>query len=378
MSPQKIIVIAGTRPEAIKLCPVIYELKAHPKEFRTKVCNAGQHDEMINQVFDDFDIIPDIDLRVMRPGQSLSGLSARLFDAVDVMLRNENPDWVIVQGDTTTTMVASLCCFYGKIKLAHVEAGLRSHDRFAPFPEEINRRVVGLVADLHFAPTHGAKKNLLLEGVREKDIVVTGNTAIDALLWMRERIAGEDSLLPQNLQEALLTSRRFVLITGHRRENFGEGLYEICQAIRELAQSFRDAIFVYPVHPNPNVLQQVKQLLGDVERVFLLEPVSYKRFVYLMDRCDLILTDSGGIQEEAPSLGKPVLVMRGVTERPEGIVVGANKLVGTSRASIVANASSNLSNLDGQKKMLPVRNPFGDGQAAKRIIQALRFSSQPR
>lgn len=362
--------MAGTRPEAIKLAPVIYELKAHAQEFQIKVCNSGQHHEMIAQVFEDFDIAPDLNLNVMQPGQTLSGLTARLFDAIDATLRNEQPHWVIVQGDTTTTMVTALCSYYHKIRLAHVEAGLRSHDRFAPFPEEINRRVTGLVADLHFAPTELARQNLLREGVKDETIIVTGNTAIDALLWMRERLRGQSQWLPEELP-MVSDLQRLVLITGHRRENFGSGLEQICLAIRDLAERFHDAVFVYPVHLNPNVRKQVQQVLSGIGRVCLLEPLSYKQFVSLMDRCDLILTDSGGIQEEAPSLGKPVLVMRDVTERPEGIEAGMNQLVGTSREKIVASASAILSNRTRHEKALPVRNPYGDGLAAARIVRTL-------
>lgn len=370
-----VVVIAGTRPECIKLCPVIYELKAHAQEFRTLVCNSGQHDEMIDQVFDDFDIDPDINLAVMQPGQSLSGLSAKLFNSIDSVVVGEKPEWVIVQGDTTTTMVAALCCFYNRIKLAHVEAGLRTYDRIAPFPEEINRRIVSLVADFHFAPTEAAKRNLLQEGVTEANVLVTGNTGIDSLLWMRDRIRVQKPLLMPKLQQALFDNRRLVLITGHRRESFGPRFNQICLAIKDIAEFFDDKVFVYPVHLNPKVRKPVNRILGNIEHVLLTDPLPYKQFVYLMDRSEIILTDSGGIQEEAPTLGKPVLVMREITERPEGIEVGASRLVGTRREKIVEAAISILNTPTSHQKRNSAYNPYGDGNAAKRIVKALRQSS---
>ena len=368
---KKIIVLAGTRPEAIKLAPVILELKKRPDLFETVICASGQHDEMFYQALADFDIIPDTDLKVMRPGQSLAGVTARLFEAIDPFLEREHPDWVLVQGDTTTAMVGALCSFYRKVKVGHVEAGLRSHLRCAPFPEEVNRRVVGVVADKHFAPTVGAAQNLLKEGVTDADILVTGNTVVDALLWIAERVRKQQPPLPNNVLEALSTGKRMVLVTGHRRESFGSGFEQICLAILALAKMHQDVVFVYPVHLNPNVRQPVMRLLGKDERVLLIDPLTYKPFVWLMDRSTLILTDSGGIQEEAPSLGKLVLVMREVTERPEGVESGTSLLVGSDRNQIVESVTSVLNRLN-ESRVIPLpSNPYGDGLAAPRIVQAL-------
>lgn len=369
---KKVMVIAGTRPEAIKLAPVIVKLRKFPTTFETTVCASGQHDEMLHQAFEDFQIAPDLDLRVMRHGQSLAGVTARLFDGIDGALDAVKPDWILVQGDTTTAMVGALCGFYRRIKVGHVEAGLRSHNRWAPFPEEVNRRVVSIVGDTHFAPTEWAKGNLLQEGIEEENIVVTGNTVIDGLLWMVEQVRKNPPVLPSAIVEALKRGYRLVLITGHRRENFGPGLEEICLAIRDLAVRHRDTIFVYPVHLNPMVRKPVRRILDSVQRVMLIEPLRYKPFVWLMDRSALILSDSGGIQEEAPSLGKPVLVMRDVTERPEGVAAGACRLVGAHRDTIVEGVSSVLDDLDSMRSFESPCMIYGDGRAAQRIVEVLR------
>lgn len=372
---KKIVVLAGTRPEAIKLAPVILELKKSGEFFDTVVCASGQHDEMFYQALADFEIVPDMNLKVMRPGQSLAGVTARLFEAVDRLLELEKPDWVLVQGDTTTAMAGALSSFYRRVKVGHVEAGLRSNNRWAPFPEEVNRRVAGIVADKHFAPTKGARQNLIAEGVKEADILVTGNTVIDALLWMMERVRREPPKVPDAIQPALSGGKRMILMTGHRRESFGPAFEQICLAIRDLAENNRDVVFVYPVHLNPNVREPVMRLLGGVERIVLTDPLTYKPFVWLMDRSTLILTDSGGIQEEAPSLGKQVLVMREVTERPEGIEAGTSHLVGTDRKQISSGVAAVLKRLrENPAEKLP-NNPYGDGLAAQRIIQVLRSES---
>lgn len=368
---KKIIILAGTRPEAIKLAPVILQLKKNSDIFETKICTSGQHNEMLYQAFADFDIVPDHDLKVMQPGQSLASVTARLFNAIDSILDSQKPDWVLIQGDTTTVMVAAICSFYRKIKVGHIEAGLRSHNRWAPFPEEINRRISGIVADKHFAPTEEARQNLLKEGVNDNDILVTGNTVVDALKYMIECVRKKPPEMPSPITDAINRGYRLVLITGHRRENFGTAFKQICLAIRDLADAYKDTIFVYPVHLNPMVRQPVMSILKNIGGVLLTEPLSYKPFVWLMDKSTLILTDSGGIQEEAPSLGKPVLVMRDVTERPEGIASGVSRLVGTHRTNIVEAVSAVLNNLDGCNSKEVLNNPYGDGFASQRIIQAL-------
>ncbi len=367
----KIIFLAGTRPEAIKMAPVVRHFRENAGDIEALLCSTGQHKEMISQAFQDFELVPDMDLAVMQPGQTLASLSSALFSAIDAMLDAEKPDWIMVQGDTTTVMVASLCAFYRGVKVGHVEAGLRSFDRFHPFPEEINRRIAGLVADHHFPPTHSDGQNLITEGVHQKAITVTGNTVIDALLWMVQKVRGEKPQLPSEVEGVLQQDKPFVLITGHRRESFGEGFLNICQAIRDLAQDFPDTAFIYPVHLNPNVQKPVLDILGQVPGVILTEPQAYKPFVRLMDNSTLILTDSGGIQEEAPSLGKPVLVMRDVTERPEGVRAGSSKLVGANRDNIYKEVSTLLTDSKSYEQMARVQNPYGDGRASERILEVM-------
>ncbi|EPR37141.1 UDP-N-acetylglucosamine 2-epimerase [Desulfovibrio sp. X2] len=366
----KILVFAGTRPEAIKVAPVVLALRADGN-CQALLCSSGQHREMLAQALADFDLAPDRDLAVMQPGQSLASLSSRLFTEIDALLDRERPDWILVQGDTTTVMVAALCSFYRGIKVAHLEAGLRSFDLRAPFPEELNRRVAGIVADLHLAPTTTARDNLLREGVPEAQVLVTGNTVIDALLLIREKIRGDTSLLAPGLAEAVSRGRRIVLVTGHRRENFGDGFQNICRAIRLLADRHEDVMFAYPVHLNPSVREPVLRLLANHPRILLLEPAPYKSFIAMMDAATLILTDSGGVQEEAPSLGKPVLIMREVTERPEGVAAGVARLVGTEEASIVSAVDGLLGDAEAYARMATCSNPYGDGKAAERILSAL-------
>ncbi len=366
--PLKVLSIFGTRPEAIKLAPVIKALRARPDDFASRVCVTGQHRELLDQVLRLFDIHPDHDLAVMQPDQSLFYSTARILTELEPVLAQEKPDWVLVQGDTTTSFVASLAAFYLRIPVAHVEAGLRSRDLAQPFPEEANRRLADTLATLHFAPTEGARLNLLAEGVPDSRIRVTGNTVIDALLDVAARpydfSRGPLAALP-------VDSRRVILVTAHRRESFGEPLRALCQAIRALAERYSDAHIVYPVHLNPNVQQPVRELLGGFGNISLLEPLDYEPFVHLMKRSTLILTDSGGLQEEAPSLGVPVLVMREVTERPEGVAAGAARLVGTRTETIVAAASELLDSPALRTRMSRVQNPYGDGKASERILATL-------
>jgi UDP-N-acetylglucosamine 2-epimerase (non-hydrolysing) len=355
----RILFVFGTRPEAIKLAPVIDELRRDPESFDVRVCVTGQHREMLDQVLSSFGIVPDDDLAIMQTGQSLADVAARVLVEVRRVIESFAPLLVVVQGDTTSAFAAGLAAFYAGVDVAHVEAGLRSGDLAAPWPEEANRRLLSVVTRFHFAPTEEAAEHLLREGARE--VFVTGNTVIDALRRVR------DVELP-----FLSRERRLVLVTGHRRESFGAGLESICRAIAELVQQFGDIEIVYPVHLNPNVRGPVHAILGGVERVHLLEPVDYATFVTLMKRSTLILSDSGGVQEEAPSLGKAVLVMRDTTERPEAVRAGNARLVGTSRERIVAEAAALLRDPAKLAEMAQVRHPFGDGRAAKRIAGVLR------
>lgn len=364
-----IVVLAGTRPEAVKVASIVQELRK--RKCQVTLVSSGQHKEMIHQTFADFEISPDIDLQVMVPGQTLAGLSARLFTAVDKLLDELKPDWVIVQGDTTTVMVSALCAFYKGIKVGHVEAGLRSFCMHAPFPEELNRRIACLAATLHFAPTSTAHANLLREYVLDEHIVVTGNTVIDALFWVLKHGEASIKLIPEPVKIALEQHKKIILMTGHRRENLDGGFLQICQAILDIVKHYADVVFVYPVHLNPLVRDTVMTMLADNEQIILMDPVGYKKFVALMDCAYIVLTDSGGIQEEAPALGKPVLVMRDVTERPEGIVAGTSKLVGTNKDVIVKAISELLDSKEHYAKMAHASNPYGDGTAALKICDAI-------
>lgn len=369
---QKISIIFGTRPEAIKLCPVVLALKANPA-FECKVCVTGQHREMLQQVLDVFGVVPDEDLALMQQNQTLGGLTSRAIGALDTYLANEKPDVVMVQGDTTTVLCGALAAFYHHIPIAHVEAGLRTWNLESPWPEEANRVLTTRLAKWHFCPTENNKANLLKEGVSEKDIYVTGNTVIDALLMAKEKVVANPPMiegLPKNLMKS---DKRMVLITGHRRENFGVGFENICTAIRKLAERFPETHFVYPVHLNPNVREPVGRILGHHcgKNVHLIEPQSYLPFIALMDRAHLILTDSGGVQEEAPSLGKPVLVMRDTTERPEAVTAGTVKIVGTSCETIEAEAIRLLTDEIEYSKMKLAINPYGDGKSVSRVVKIL-------
>jgi len=367
---KKILVILGTRPEVIKLAPVIHTLKAAPQQFDVTVCATGQHNEMLYQVLDYFDIIPDIDLKLMKSGQTLSELTAALIARLPAVFEQSRPDVTLVQGDTTTSMTGGLVSYYYQTAVGHVEAGLRTGDKFAPFPEELNRRLLSTLTDYHFAPTQKAADALRREGVEEKSILLTGNTVIDALLYT---VAKNEKNRPSlgELDTVLAGEERIVLITGHRRENFGQGFRDICRAIHELASSYKNVQFIYPVHLNPNVQKPVYEILGDLSNIHLVPPIGYVPFVRLMSAAHLILTDSGGIQEEAPSLGKPVLVMREKTERQEAVEAGTAKLVGTDCAKIVREVKRLLDDPGAWDAMSRIKNPFGDGNAAQRICDFL-------
>lgn len=364
----KVLTVLGTRPEAIKLAPMIYELERYP-EIVSRVCVTAQHREMLDPFLDVFEIKPDYDLDIMQPNQNLFDVTTRALTGIKDVLETERPDIVLVQGDTTTAFAIALAAFYLKVPIGHVEAGLRTFDKYQPFPEEINRRLIGHLADLHFAPTLTAKANLLAEGIPEQRIYVTGNTVVDALLMILERTTSEVCLPPE--VSGLAKDRRIILVTAHRRENFGERLANICHAIREIVAKASDVEVLYPVHMNPNVRNTVSSLLRGVERVHLIEPLNYVSFVHLMARSYLILTDSGGIQEEAPALKKPVLVLRECTERPEAIEAGAAKLVGTDPTRIVEETLHLLRDGDAYRRMASAPNPFGDGHAAERIVKIL-------
>lgn len=362
-------VIFGTRPEAIKLAPVVHAFRQNPR-FQVEVCVTAQHRQMLDQVLDAFHLQPDVDLNLMQPGQTLAGLTARALTALDQHFTQRKPDLVLAQGDTTTVFSAALAAFYHKIPVGHVEAGLRTGNLYSPWPEEANRVLTTRLAALHFAPTEQAARNLIDEGVPGQSVYITGNTVIDALLHMVREVTARPPEIPGLPEDVLSEGRRFVLITGHRRENFGQGFESICQGIATLANQFPEVAFVYPVHLNPNVREPVQRLLAKRANVYLLEPLGYRAFIDLFRRCTLVLTDSGGVQEEAPTLGKPVLVMRDITERPEGVAIGAVRLVGTEEAGIVRNVSELLNDAGAYAAMTNKPNPYGDGQASERIVAA--------
>jgi UDP-N-acetylglucosamine 2-epimerase (non-hydrolysing) len=365
-----VMVVFGTRPEAIKLAPVIRELQRRRDEFRTVVCTTGQHREMLAQMLDVFGLQPDYDLGIMKPGQSLTEVTTAVMTGLDQLLGQVHVDMVLVQGDTTTAFAAALEAFYHRIPVGHVEAGLRTLDKYNPFPEEINRRLVSPVTDLHFAPTTVARDNLLAEGFSPGKVFVTGNTVIDALLYMRSQIEANPAMVP-DLKLGDINRESMIVVTAHRRENFGGGLQQICEAIASLARSRRDVEIVYPVHLNPNVKGPVHQLLGGLPNVHLLPPLDYVSFVSLMGQAKILLTDSGGIQEEGPAVGKPVLVMREVSERPEAITAGSAWLVGTDSERIVRAVNTLLDDPATYATMVNRPNPFGDGTAAVQIVDCL-------
>ncbi|MCW2476838.1 non-hydrolyzing UDP-N-acetylglucosamine 2-epimerase [Candidatus Symbiopectobacterium sp. NZEC151] len=369
----KVLTIFGTRPEAIKMAPLVYAL-AQDEAFESKICVTAQHREMLDQVLRLFAITPDYDLNIMQPGQGLSEVTCRILEGLEPVLTAFKPDLVLVHGDTTTTMAASLAALYQRIPVAHVEAGLRTGNLYSPWPEEANRKLTGHLATYHFAPTERARDNLLRENLGDRQILVTGNTVIDALFWVRDRILGDETL-----RHALDThygfldaNKKLILVTGHRRENFGDGFERICTALASIARRHPEAQILYPVHLNPNVREPVNRILSGIDNVFLIAPQEYLPFVYLMNRSYLILTDSGGIQEEAPSLGVPVLVMRETTERPEAVDAGTVRLVGTEVATILDAVSQLLTDNAAYQAMSRAHNPFGDGTACQRIIAALK------
>jgi len=376
MKSLRVLSVFGTRPEAVKMAPVVHALERTPG-IESLVCVTAQHREMLDQVLELFEIIPDADLDLMQPNQSLAEITAAIFTHLDPVFKEMRPDWVLVQGDTTTVMAASLLAYYNHLRVGHVEAGLRTQNKWQPFPEEINRRVASVVADLHFAPTDWSRQNLLREGIPDENILVTGNPVIDALKFVvRKPItpAVQEILdrlgMPFEPEEG--PSRRFILVTAHRRENFGQPLVDICTALRKLVDIYGDSIrIVYPVHLNPNVQEPVYRLLGDVPNITLLPPLDYLPLVHVLKRSYLVLTDSGGIQEEAPGLGKPVLVMRSVTERPEGVEAGTVRVVGTDIGKIVTETCWLLDEPQEYQKMARAVNPYGDGRASERIVQAL-------
>lgn len=377
---KKIMLVFGTRPEAIKMCPLVREFKKHPADFKTLVCVTGQHREMLHQVLDIFDVKPDYDLAIMKEGQDLYDVTSRVLTGMRDVLDKEKPDVVLVHGDTTTSMAAALAAFYRQIPVGHVEAGLRTNNIYSPWPEEMNRQITGRIATYDFSPTLLSRDNLLREGVDSQKITVTGNTVIDALQQVVLRIKN-DPELQEKLAADLVEhgydtsrSRRLVLITGHRRENFGEGFLNICRGIKDLSEKYPDVDFVYPMHLNPNVRRPIKEIFGEErkENLFFIEPLDYLDFVFLMEKSHLVLTDSGGIQEEAPGLGKPVLVMRDTTERPEAVEAGTVKLVGTNRDLIVGEVSALLDNENHYLSMSKAINPYGDGQACERIVEILK------
>ena len=379
---KNVLLVFGTRPEAIKMAPLVHELKKHSEQFITKVCVTGQHREMLDQVLNLFEIVPDYDLNIMKPNQDLYDVTSRILLGMRDVLTDAKPDVVLVHGDTTTSSAAALAAFYKQIPVGHVEAGLRTGNIYSPWPEEMNRLMTGRIATYHFSPTPLSRQNLLKENVSEKQIVVTGNTVVDALHWVTEKMAASRQIqcdLKQEMLgygydvERLNGGRRLVLITGHRRENFGKGFLNICHAIKNLAEDNSTVDFVYPMHMNPNVRKPVMEVLGHKhENIFLIEPLQYLPFVYMMEKSYLILTDSGGVQEEAPGLGKPVLVMRDTTERPEAVEAGTVILVGTDRQKIENGVTELLNDSAMYEKMSQAVNPYGDGHACERIADFLR------
>lgn len=373
---KKVLLVFGTRPEAIKMAPLV---KAFENEstIESKVCVTAQHREMLDQVLEMFDIKPDYDLNIMKPGQDLFDVTSNVLLGLKDVLSDFNPDVVLVHGDTTTTSASSLAAFYNKIKVGHVEAGLRTGDLYSPWPEEANRQITGVLSNYHFAPTTTSENNLLKENKDPKNIIVTGNTVIDALFLALDKIEKNDELKTKiidsiNSQYELKEDKKLILVTGHRRENFGDGFINICEALKTLAINNPDVDIVYPVHLNPNVQKPVKEILSDTKNVFLIEPLQYEQFIYMMNKSYFIITDSGGVQEEAPSLGKPVLVMRDTTERPEAVEAGTVKLVGTNKETIISEAQKLLDDNQEYNKMSKAHNPYGDGKACDRIVEFIR------
>ncbi len=373
---KKILIVFGTRPEAIKMAPLVKEFQKNSEDYDTRVCVTAQHREMLDQVLDLFQIIPDYDLDIMKSEQNLYDLTSNILLKIKPVLEDFSPDVTLVHGDTATTFATSLAAYYQKIKIAHVEAGLRTGDLYSPWPEEGNRRLTGVLTDYHFTPTEASEKNLLDEGVDKASIFITGNTVIDALQLVLNRISTDKSLA-SSIEKSIIQSgfkeinSKFILVTGHRRENFGQGFLNICEALKSLAENNSDINILYPVHLNPNVRNPVNKLLTNISNIKLVEPYQYEEFVYLMSKSYLILTDSGGIQEEAPSLGKPVLVMRDTTERPEAVKAGTIKLVGSDKENIIKEVQYLLNNIDEYQRMSKAHNPYGNGDACEKILKEL-------
>ena len=382
---KKVMLVFGTRPEAIKMAPLVKEFQKHPEDFETIVCVTGQHREMLDQVLHLFEITPDFDLNIMKQGQDLYDVTAKVLTGMRDVFKSIRPDIVLVHGDTTTSTAAALAAFYQQIPVGHVEAGLRTHNIYSPWPEEMNRQITGRIAEYDFAPTPLSRQNLLQENVADDKITVTGNTVIDALYWVVDKIKNDKSLNDQLTEELrvagydtsrLNDGRRLILITGHRRENFGEGFINMCKAIKDLTKKYPDVDFVYPMHLNPNVRKPIHEVFGEdlhnLSNMFFIEPLGYLPFVFLMEKSDIVLTDSGGIQEEAPGLGKPVLVMRDTTERPEALSAGTVKLVGTDYDKIINEVTTLLDDPESYSKMSKAVNPYGDGKASERIVKACK------
>ena len=367
---KKNLIIFGTRPEAIKMAPLVKEFQKQSL-FKTKVCVTAQHREMLDQVLDFFEITPDYDLDIMKPNQNLYTLTSDIILGLMPILEKDKPDYVFVHGDTTTTMAASIAAFYAGAKVCHIEAGLRTNNKLSPFPEEINRQVTGRIADFHFAPTRQSKNNLLLENVSEDCIIITGNTVIDALLESSSKVDVIQNTEIEKLKSIVDTSKKLILVTGHRRENHGQGFIDICEALKDIVTTNKDVQIIYPVHLNPNVKDPVYKILGDIKSINLIDPLAYPAFVWLMNQSYLIITDSGGVQEEAPSLGKPVLVMRDTTERSEAVDAGTVILVGTDKEKIVNQCNDLLKNSYRYQNMSSLHNPYGDGKACQRIVEYL-------
>jgi UDP-N-acetylglucosamine 2-epimerase (non-hydrolysing) len=380
LPPKKVLLVFGTRPEAIKMAPLYLELKKHPDEIEVAVCLTAQHREMLDQVINFFSITTHYDLDLMKPNQNLYGLTAAIVEGMKPVLEDFKPDYVFVHGDTTTSMAAALAAFYAGAKVGHVEAGLRTFNKWSPFPEEMNRSLTGRLTDIHFAPTRQSRENLLAEGIADSKIIVTGNTVIDALHHGIQIVERKEPSAIQQLKQKLPLDKEFILVTGHRRENFGDGFLNICYALKEIAE--RSGVdIIYPVHLNPNVQKPVFEILSGIDNIHLIEPQPYESFIWLMNKSKLIITDSGGVQEEAPSLGKPVLVMRDTTERPEAVEAGTVILVGTDKGKIVKEALDLLYNTERYDSMAQLHNPYGDGKATARIaryLQAAQLAGEAR
>jgi len=376
MIKKKLLLVFGTRPEAVKMAPLIWEFRKYPEKFETKVCVTGQHRQMLDQVLEVFDIHPDYDLNIMAPNQDLYDITSKVLLGMREVLKEFQPEIVFVHGDTTSSIATAIAAFYQQIQIAHVEAGLRSYNRYSPWPEEMNRQMTDRLCTYCFAPTETSRNNLLQEKIDASKIFVTGNTVIDALLWVVDKINNNPDVqqrIQQQIEDAgyRFYNSQFILVTGHRRENFGEGFFNICKALKEIALTHPDIDIVYPMHLNPNVQEPVYKFLADIPNIYLIAPMDYLPFVYLMQHSYLVLTDSGGVQEEAPSLGKPVLVMRNTTERPEAIAAGTVKLVGTNTETIIENINILLNDRSVYDRMAQAHNPYGDGKACERIIGSL-------